>query len=63
MSLGLGEANRTPSAARSSGAARGDLATLFFARPSFTACCAHGTPELDRDAQFEREINEGEIQE
>ena len=64
MSLGLGEgANRTPSVGRGHrGLLVATFVTLFFV-PVVYSMLRHGTPELDRDAQFEREINEGEIQE
>jgi multidrug efflux pump subunit AcrB len=65
MSLGLGEGgeqNAPLGRAVIGGLLVATFVTLFFV-PVVYSMLRHGTPELDRDAQFEREINEGEIQE
>jgi multidrug efflux pump subunit AcrB len=61
MSLGLGEGgeqNAPLGRAVIGGLLVATFATLFFV-PIVYSMLRHGTPELDRDAQFEREINEG----
>jgi multidrug efflux pump subunit AcrB len=61
MSLGLGEGgeqNAPLGRAVIGGLLVATFATLFFV-PVVYSMLRHGTPERDRDAQFEREINEG----
>ena len=65
MSLGLGEGgeqNAPLGRAVIGGLLVATFATLFFV-PVVYSMLRHGTPERDRDAQFEREINEGGIPE
>jgi multidrug efflux pump subunit AcrB len=65
MSLGLGEGgeqNAPLGRAVIGGLLVATFATLFFV-PVVYSMLRHGTPQLDRDAQFEREISEGGIPE